>query len=122
MKEERYAVIKKSVSNNCCFEATVVDTCSASYTGIDSEPIYHFGICECFSEETANEICDAMNANEKYKKEIERLKYEVKHWKEARDVALAGVEILKDELKTLKDELEIARDEVERLRAKMDLY
>jgi chromosome segregation ATPase len=55
-------------------------------------------------------------------KEIVRLKADVKHWKEARDTALAGVEILKEELKTLKDELEIARDEVERLRAKMDLY
>jgi DNA repair exonuclease SbcCD ATPase subunit len=50
-----------------------------------------------------------------YEKEIERLKYEVKHWKEARDVALAGVELLRDELKTLKDELNVARKEIDRL-------
>jgi predicted nucleic acid-binding Zn-ribbon protein len=55
-----------------------------------------------------------------YEKEIERLKYDVKHWKEARDVALAGVEILKDERDALRKELNIAKEEIKRLRGEID--
>jgi hypothetical protein len=54
-------------------------------------------------------------------REIRRLKSDVAHWMAARHAAIAGGEILYEELKTLRDELKIARDEVERLRAKMDL-
>jgi hypothetical protein len=49
-------------------------------------------------------------------KEIVRLKADVKHWIEARRVAISCGEMMQEELKKLKDELKSARDEVDRLR------
>jgi len=50
--------------------------------------------------------------------EIRRLRSDVTHWMAARHAAIAGGEILYEELDTLRSELKIARDEIERLRAK----
>jgi hypothetical protein len=49
-------------------------------------------------------------------REIVRLKADVKHWIEARRVAISCGEMMQEELKKLKDELKSARDEVDRLR------
>jgi hypothetical protein len=51
-------------------------------------------------------------------KEIVRLKADVKHWIEARRVAISCGEIMQEELKKLRDELKIAQEEIKRLRAK----
>jgi hypothetical protein len=45
-----------------------------------------------------------------------RLKVDVKHWIEARLVAISCGEIMHEELKKLKDELKVAREEIDRLR------
>jgi hypothetical protein len=51
-------------------------------------------------------------------KEIVRLKADVKHWIEARRVAILCGEMMQEELKKLRDELKIAQEEIKRLRAK----
>jgi hypothetical protein len=52
-------------------------------------------------------------------KEIVRLKADVKHWIEARRVAILCGEMMQEELKKLKEELKAAREQIERLRANM---
>jgi hypothetical protein len=49
-------------------------------------------------------------------REIRRLRSDVKHWIEARRVAISCGEMMQEELKKLKGELNVARDEVDRLR------
>jgi DNA repair ATPase RecN len=68
--------------------------------------------------EDANEMCDALNEYEENRKEIERLKADVKHWMEARRVAVSCGEMMQEELKKLRDELKIAQEEIKRLRSK----
>lgn len=54
----RYKVVNESQSNHCCFQATVVDTTKYSSPGQFKE------VCECFEEEDAKRICEALNAQE----------------------------------------------------------
>lgn len=55
------------MSADCCFDATVVDTTKPEiiggqrYKGIDGQ-LYYEIVCECFSLEDAQLICDALNA------------------------------------------------------------
>jgi hypothetical protein len=46
----RYKVVDGSVSQHCCFEATVVDTSNNE------------SLCECFDKADAHKIAIAMNA------------------------------------------------------------
>ena len=63
----RYKIINGSNSGHCCFEATVVDMAKSEiiggeyYAGSDGD-IYYEIVCECFSMEDAQLICDALNA------------------------------------------------------------
>ncbi len=62
----RYRV-SDEVEHGCCYKATVVDTATRRFEGMegfedDDEPAF---ICECFDKETAQMIADAMNAREK---------------------------------------------------------
>lgn len=56
----RYAVKLGSESSHCCFAATVVDTTTDR------------GICECFDEKDAKEICSALNAIDRTRRQTER--------------------------------------------------
>ena len=55
----RYQVIEGSKSGHCCFDATVVDT-----SHVKGSELYSEVVCECFSMENAQLICDALNAKE----------------------------------------------------------
>lgn len=65
---ERYRVLPKSRSGHCCFEATVIDT--EQPTIVHGEHCRHDGelqyetICECFTQEDAELVCEALNAFE----------------------------------------------------------
>jgi hypothetical protein len=50
-------------------------------------------------------------------REIRRLRSDVKHWIEARRVAILCGEMMQEELRKLSGELKTAREEIERLRA-----
>ena len=53
---DRYKVINESRSAHCCFECTVVDTIN------DPDEIWGYpSVCECFDEESAKLICEALN-------------------------------------------------------------
>ena len=55
----RFKVVNRSLSNHCCFSHSVLDTGKkADYAGIDSDSEV---MCECFDEESAQMICDALN-------------------------------------------------------------
>ena len=62
----RYIVKPYSQSGHCCFEYTVVDTTlpvifhGEQYIGRDGNPQFE-PICECFDEQDAKLICDALN-------------------------------------------------------------
>ncbi len=58
----RYQVIEGSVTGHCCFEATVVDTSRLNTAGYVR---YSEIVCECYSMEDAQLICDALNAKER---------------------------------------------------------
>lgn len=66
----RYAIYTGSKSAHCCFEATVVDTSiptkffesSEHYCDPRSEQYSYETICECFTEEDAAFICQALNS------------------------------------------------------------
>jgi hypothetical protein len=101
----RYAVREGHVIDPRCFEATVLDT----RTGC---------IFECVNVREAQEVCDALNANELYQAEINRLRDAVKMWREAHEAALVRLGVLMDEMDELRKELAVAHKEIERLRAK----
>lgn len=66
----RYHVIEGSQSGHCCFDATVVDTSKPEIVNgehyKDREGRFRYEIvCECFSMEDAQLICDALNAKER---------------------------------------------------------
>lgn len=67
MATERYKIIEFSQSAHCCFGYTVVDTSLPVIYGkepfIDTRTgeVRYESICECFSEEDAKLICDALN-------------------------------------------------------------
>lgn len=66
----RYKVFPISQSAHCCFEATVVDsTKPKTYFDPDINDFHHETICECFSIEDAQLVCDALNAREEAKRE-----------------------------------------------------
>lgn len=52
---KRYEVKEGSESAHCCFEASVIDTSKKKLTD-------GYIVCECFSPEDAERICDALNA------------------------------------------------------------
>lgn len=63
---ERYIVVEGSQSGHCCFDATVVDT---SRPVVYNETPYapngvqrYEPVCECFDNEDARAIADALNA------------------------------------------------------------
>lgn len=63
----RYQIFNGSRSAHCCFEATVVDIAQPviiagqHYKGLDGQ-LHYETVCECFSLEDAQLICDALNA------------------------------------------------------------
>jgi poly(A) polymerase Pap1 len=57
----KYVVVEESVSNHCCFEASVIDTT------IEERKPGHI-ICECFDISQANKLKDLLN-NTIYTKE-----------------------------------------------------
>lgn len=63
----RYQIFNGSASAHCCFDATVVDTTKPEiiggqhYKGRDGQ-LHYETVCECFSLEDAQLICDALNA------------------------------------------------------------
>ena len=63
----RYQIFNGSKSAHCCFYATVVDTTKPEiiggqhYKGSDGQ-LHYETLCECFSMEDAQLICDALNA------------------------------------------------------------
>ena len=68
----KYKIVPGSQSCHCCFDFTVVDTSrpvmirGEQYNG-QFEPV-----CECFGEEDAKLICDALNASVANKPDEER--------------------------------------------------
>jgi hypothetical protein len=62
---KRYQVTGKSESAHCCFEASVIDATKEEFS---SERI----ICECFSPEDAQRICDALNALDEQSQPIKK--------------------------------------------------
>jgi hypothetical protein len=60
----RYLVVEDSQSAHCCFEATVVDSHRPDdYENFEGEVVQRYeAICECFSEEQARLVADALNA------------------------------------------------------------
>lgn len=56
----RYAVVPESQSCHCCFDFTVVDTSEPLEKHQDEEQEYE-PVCECFSEDEAKLIADALN-------------------------------------------------------------
>lgn len=67
---QRYAVYAGSKSSHCCFDATVVDTTKPEFIGgehykdIITGQFHYETVCECFTEEDAKLVCNAMNADE----------------------------------------------------------
>lgn len=55
----RYKVIESSVSGHCCFEATVIDTSEVE------AGLAHSCVCECFTLEDAQKVCNALNSAQK---------------------------------------------------------
>lgn len=65
----RYAIYTGSMSNHCCFEFTVYDSTKPYLIGgehyKDSSGQYHYEpMCECYTREDAELICNALNAAE----------------------------------------------------------
>jgi len=57
--EDRYKIIPESVSNHCCFKYTIIDT-----KQIEPFRKHNVTMCECFEEDQAKIICDALNKKE----------------------------------------------------------
>lgn len=60
----RYAIVDGSQSVHCCFDYTVVDTTKPCIVGGEHYKGRFESICECFDEEQAQLVCDALNAHE----------------------------------------------------------
>lgn len=65
----RYQVYSGSQSGHCCFDATVVDTTKPKFVDGRHEKdwegrLCYETVCECFSMEAAQLICDALNAKD----------------------------------------------------------
>ena len=61
---ERYIVVEESLSNHCCFEATIVDTSegrSPNDPNWKGETYWNKTICECFTKEDAYFIAKQLN-------------------------------------------------------------
>lgn len=58
----RYKVVSGSQSAHCCFENTVVDTTKPVMIGGKHYRDEYAPVCECFDEEAAQLIADALNA------------------------------------------------------------
>ncbi len=56
----RYIIIPESLSAHCCFEYTIVDT-KAGKKDLGGTDYWNKSMCECFDEEEAVEICNALN-------------------------------------------------------------
>lgn len=57
---QRYQIMNKSITAHCCFSHTIMDTTKPQdYSDEFGE---HFDpVCECFSEEDAQLVCQALN-------------------------------------------------------------
>lgn len=65
----RYLILPGSESAHCCFEFTIIDTAAGKNDFGD----WNKTMCECFDEEEATTICNALNnINEKKKDEEEK--------------------------------------------------
>jgi len=60
----RYAIVEGSQTGHCCFNYTVVDTAKPSLVNGEHYKGQFVEVCECFDEEDAKLICDALNAHE----------------------------------------------------------
>jgi hypothetical protein len=63
---KRYRVVTESVSNHCCFEATVIDTENLNQSDrssyhADTYGIHFKTVCETFTLEEARMVCNALN-------------------------------------------------------------
>ena len=65
--EFRYIVMPKSITAHCCFTHSVLDTTKPDMIGgeqYEDEAGKHFApVCECFSKEDADLICNALNGS-----------------------------------------------------------
>ena len=63
--KDKYKLIKESDSGHCCFVASVIDMTKPHYHCDDIneelEPLSYDCVCECFSVENAQKVCDALN-------------------------------------------------------------
>ena len=60
--EPRFQAVPCSVTNHCCFEASVVDTNHVSSRTRDGKAVYYEAVCECCELADAQRIADALNA------------------------------------------------------------
>jgi hypothetical protein len=60
----RYQVRDGSQSFHCCFGYTVVDTTKPVMVGDQQYNNQFEAVCECYDEDDANAIADALNAKE----------------------------------------------------------
>lgn len=60
----RYAIVEDSQSGHCCFGYTVVDTAKPFLIHGEHYKGRFIAVCECFDEQDAKLICDALNAHE----------------------------------------------------------
>ena len=63
----KYAIVNGSQSAHCCFDYTVVDTTRPYMIGGKQYDGRFESICECFDEEQAQLVCDALNAHEAHR-------------------------------------------------------
>ena len=108
---KRYRVVPGSLSAHCCYEATVVDTKRPFFIGdvrvmYQGEPAF-CTVCECFSEETAQQVCAALNAHSGERGNWKQLTDDLKQVIESDQLLLSAARQEADEL----------RAEVEALRA-----
>ncbi len=61
MSDKRYKVVEGSQSSHCCFEATVVDTTKPTMIGGKQYGNQFDAVCECFTLEEAQLVCDSLN-------------------------------------------------------------
>ena len=60
----RFRVVDGSQSAHCCFAATVVDTTQPVMVGGEHYNEQFESVCECFKEDDAKKIAEALNAAE----------------------------------------------------------
>jgi len=57
----RYKMVDGSESKHCCFSYSIIDLSNFELIG---EEKYYETVCECFSLQQAEKICDALNKGE----------------------------------------------------------